>query len=293
MELTGLGYVYGGIKENKWKFQGQESIDEFELNWSSFKWRNHQPEIGRFFNVDPLADKFVHNSPYAFSENKVTSHVELEGLEAVSIQAEGRGIIPVVGNLSLTASASYGLAVGTRREKDGIYAVQYVSGSLGPAAGMGLAGGIGTYLNSGDLEDLEGVSFGVGGFLGSTPTGLLGGSFELNSTADGKQLGGLIPFASPGGAIGGGVWAEGSVTKFIGAPVNLSNMSDEIMGGLAESLGVTVEQLGGFINKASEYINNQQSQIPSDREMREEINRIGLVPNDATNLNLIRREKIN
>ncbi|MDH5379945.1 MAG: hypothetical protein OEW75_03785 [Cyclobacteriaceae bacterium] len=43
------------------------------------------PEIGRFFNVDPLADKYVYNSPYAFSENKVTSHVELEGLESYKV----------------------------------------------------------------------------------------------------------------------------------------------------------------------------------------------------------------
>lgn len=40
--------------------------------------------------MDPLADKYVYNSPYAFSENHVTVHVELEGLEKVYIfdQAE-------------------------------------------------------------------------------------------------------------------------------------------------------------------------------------------------------------
>jgi hypothetical protein len=49
----------------------------------SFKWRNHQPDIGRFFNIDPLADKYVYNSPYAFSENQVVAFRELEGLEKV------------------------------------------------------------------------------------------------------------------------------------------------------------------------------------------------------------------
>jgi hypothetical protein len=44
----------------------------------------HDPQIGRFFEVDPLSDKYVHNSPYAFSENKVIAHIELEGLETVS-----------------------------------------------------------------------------------------------------------------------------------------------------------------------------------------------------------------
>jgi hypothetical protein len=38
---------------------------------------------GRFWQVDPLADKYVYNSTYAFSENKVTNDVELEGLESV------------------------------------------------------------------------------------------------------------------------------------------------------------------------------------------------------------------
>ncbi|MBK7128586.1 MAG: hypothetical protein IPH66_04365 [Crocinitomicaceae bacterium] len=41
----------------------------------------HDPRIGRFFAVDPLAPKYPHNSPYAFSENKVIAWVELEGLE--------------------------------------------------------------------------------------------------------------------------------------------------------------------------------------------------------------------
>lgn len=62
-------------KPNKYNtFQGQERTEDFDLGWYSFKWRNHDPTIGRFFNVDPLAEKYLYNSPYAFSENKVTSH---------------------------------------------------------------------------------------------------------------------------------------------------------------------------------------------------------------------------
>jgi hypothetical protein len=49
-----------------------------------FKYRFDDPQIGRFWSVDPLANKYVYNSPYAFSENKVTGHIELEGLEAVN-----------------------------------------------------------------------------------------------------------------------------------------------------------------------------------------------------------------
>lgn len=58
------------------------------MGWDSFKWRNHQPDIGRFFNIDPLAAKYVYNSPYAFSENRVVNGVELEGLEVVLINPD-------------------------------------------------------------------------------------------------------------------------------------------------------------------------------------------------------------
>lgn len=83
------GYGREGVHANKWRFQGQEHIDDLGLNWDSFKWRNHQPEIGRFFNIDPLADKYVYNSPYAFSENQVIAHRELEGLEKTSVNHNG------------------------------------------------------------------------------------------------------------------------------------------------------------------------------------------------------------
>ncbi|MCJ8288383.1 MAG: hypothetical protein HRT58_00015 [Crocinitomicaceae bacterium] len=51
-------------------------------NSVNYKYRMHDPRIGRFFAVDPLAAKYPHNSSYAFSENMVIHMVELEGLEA-------------------------------------------------------------------------------------------------------------------------------------------------------------------------------------------------------------------
>ncbi len=60
---------------NKYKFQGQERQDELGLNWDSFKWRNYDYAIGRFMSIDPLAEDYTHNSPYAFAENKVIRRV--------------------------------------------------------------------------------------------------------------------------------------------------------------------------------------------------------------------------
>ncbi|NOQ72493.1 MAG: hypothetical protein GQ574_10855 [Crocinitomix sp.] len=74
-ESDGGGYRYG--------FQGQEMDDEVKGSGNSvnYKYRMHDPRIGRFFAVDPLDYGYPHNSPYAFSENVVINAVELEGLE--------------------------------------------------------------------------------------------------------------------------------------------------------------------------------------------------------------------
>lgn len=52
-----------------------------EGNSINFKYRMHDPRVGRFFAVDPLSFKYPHYSPYAFSGNKVIAFTELEGLE--------------------------------------------------------------------------------------------------------------------------------------------------------------------------------------------------------------------
>jgi len=41
------------------------------------------PDLGRFFNIDPLAEKYPYNSTFAFQENKMGMGRELEGLELV------------------------------------------------------------------------------------------------------------------------------------------------------------------------------------------------------------------
>jgi RHS repeat-associated protein len=86
--LTFDHYQRENSLSNQIKFQGQEHQDELDLGWDSFKWRNHMPDIGRFFGIDKLAEKYYYNSPYAFSENKVVAHRELEGLESWSIHKE-------------------------------------------------------------------------------------------------------------------------------------------------------------------------------------------------------------
>lgn len=56
-------------------------VKSVKTNWDSFKWRNYDFAIGRFMCIDPLAEKYAYNSPYAFQENKMGLGRELEGRE--------------------------------------------------------------------------------------------------------------------------------------------------------------------------------------------------------------------
>lgn len=78
---------HGQSDSYRYGFQGQEKDDEIkgEGNSINFKYRMHDPRIGRFFAVDPLSAKFAWNSPYAFSENRVMDGIELEGAEHLNV----------------------------------------------------------------------------------------------------------------------------------------------------------------------------------------------------------------
>ena len=67
----------------RYGFQGQEVDNEVKGNGMAvnYKYRMHDPRLGRFFAVDPLTHEYPHYSPYQFSGNKLIHMVELEGLE--------------------------------------------------------------------------------------------------------------------------------------------------------------------------------------------------------------------
>jgi RHS repeat-associated protein len=49
LKHKGYNNVVNGAGNNYKTFQGQEINEELGLNWLSFKYRNYDPAIGRFF----------------------------------------------------------------------------------------------------------------------------------------------------------------------------------------------------------------------------------------------------
>ena len=83
--LKHKGYNSGinGVDYNYKEYQGQEFTEDLGLNTHEWKYRMSDPAIGRFWQIDPLAEDYVYNGTYNFAENRVIDGNELEGLEWV------------------------------------------------------------------------------------------------------------------------------------------------------------------------------------------------------------------
>lgn len=81
LEHKGYNGNLSGVENNYKTYQGQEFTKDLDLNTHEWKYRMSDPSIGRFWQIDPLAEDYVYNSTYAFQENKMGMGVELEGLE--------------------------------------------------------------------------------------------------------------------------------------------------------------------------------------------------------------------
>jgi RHS repeat-associated protein len=81
LEHQGYNGSMYGAKNNLKTYQKQEFTEDLGLNTHEWKYRVSDPAIGRFWQIDPLAEDYVYNSTYAFQENKLGMGVELEGLE--------------------------------------------------------------------------------------------------------------------------------------------------------------------------------------------------------------------
>ena len=227
---SGTDYRYG--------FQNQEMDNEIKGHGNSinYKYRMHDPRLGRFFARDPLSAKYPHNSPYAFSENRVISSIELEGLEATSTATTvdpGTGV-STEGSASTSTTANFG---GTQFESQS-----------------------NPFNSSGTPKGTPLPSFNTAGTLKATPTmsqfdQIATGSIQAGAKVASFAFGGAGALKTGFGIANGAKALAGarSFGQFAGTAGRLgkslgsfNNISQGVAGGLGNIAGQAVSNGGSF-----------------------------------------------
>jgi len=172
------------VGEYRMGFQGQEMDDEVkgDKNSINFKYRMHDPRVGRFFAVDPLNQNFPWNSSYAFSENRLIDGLELEGLQVVHITKSNTVRAGIGG------TGGGGLAI----DQYGVWVTGHLGISVGTSAGYSNTFSVTNYPTmpsadklkgwgaSGGISSSTGVNVISGGVHGSYSSGYWGYGFSTS-----------------------------------------------------------------------------------------------------------------
>jgi len=245
--------------DGRYKFTGKER--DTETKYDYFGARYYDARVGRWLQVDPMAEKYPGWSPYVYVHNSPLKYIDPTGEQVISIYGTARGMFTFGGSIS------YGIAFD-------------LQGNVGFVRRFGFKGGLGLGLSAGinisviptadSIKDIEGGGASIGGFLAYKARILeVTGDIYFkngNGNLDWGATYGAIPL--PGVGIAIGLFGEYSHTDIL-----YSTSLNEISELISENEQVKIwlgEHFEGDINMLIDTIHQQLARYRNDDDLNED-----------------------
>ncbi|PCH75101.1 MAG: type IV secretion protein Rhs [Flavobacteriaceae bacterium] len=274
LEHKGYNNSMYGAKNNLKTYQKQEFTEDLGLNTHEWRYRISDPAIGRFWQIDPLAEDYMYNSTYAFAENKLGMGVELEGLEIVSwdfliasgtthSQSNPNGAIAhATGYVSGVKSSVEGTvnAIMNPAQTLGGIGNLLVAGALGGNTGMmlqadaalgtnslGTAEALGEAISQGATDVISGNGLERGAVVGNVVTAALGAKGTNIALKGASAVLKTTPLATRSVTAANGVKVSGFTKHGLNQKMNRGVKSSSVLDAVKNPLktgGVKVDRVG-------------------------------------------------
>ena len=80
LEHKGYNNQINGVENNYMTYGGKELDESLGLNWLDYGARNYDPALGRWMNIDPLAEKYYDFSGYNYTMNNPVLFTDPDGM---------------------------------------------------------------------------------------------------------------------------------------------------------------------------------------------------------------------